>query len=169
MPVPAPVNTGSSGKTVSPGGSTVLDASTAEAATNEAETVTIVISDSDAEAAGQAYVLKKVITYDEGTGKYSVELAIDEEARNFVDPDEAMAVVAGVLSGSAASVTVPAAKLTPGLYYSLAVATEVDGTYTEGLRTLATGSADIQFSISRPEGTKAFYKVLVNMLPVSAQ
>ena len=113
----------------------------------------------------RAAVLKKVITYDEGTGKYSVELAIDEEARNFVDPDQAVAVVAGVLSGSAASVTVPAAKLTPGLYYSLAVATEVDGTYTEGARTLAAGNEGILFSITKPAGsTKAFYKVLVNMV-----
>ncbi len=163
------VDTGSSGKTVSPGGSTELDASTAEAATNEAESVTIVISDAAADAAGQVYVLKKVITYDEGSGKYSVELAIDEEARNFVDPDEAVAVVAGVLSGSAASVTIPADKLTPGLYYSLAVATEVDGQYLEGARTLAAGNEGILFPISKPEGTKAFYKVLVNMLPVSAQ
>ncbi len=151
-------------KTVSPGSATELDASTAEAATNEAESVTIVISDAAAATAGQADVLKKVITYDEGTGKYSVELAINEDAAAFVDPDEAVAVVAGVLSGSAASVTIPAAALTPGLYYSLAVSTTVDGTYTEGARTLAAGNEGILFSITKPEGTKAFYKVLVNMV-----
>jgi hypothetical protein len=156
-------------KTVSPGSATELDASTAEAATNEAESVSIVISDAAAATAGQAAVLKKVITYDEGTGKYSVELAINEEAQAFVDPDEAVAVVAGVLSGSAASVSVSADKLTPGLYYSLAVATEVDGQYLEGTRTLAAGNEGILFPIAKPEGTKAFYKVLVNMLPVSAQ
>ena len=121
------------------------------------------VSDAAAEAAGQINVLKKVITYNESTGKYSVEVAIDEDAKNFVDPDEAVAVVAGVLSGSAASVSIPADKLTPGLYYSLAVATEVDGTYTEGTRTLAAGNEGILFPISKPEGTKAFYKVLVNM------
>jgi hypothetical protein len=151
-------------KTVEPGSATELDAATAEAATNEAESVTIVIADSAAAAAGQAAVLKKVITYDEGTGKYSVELAIDEDAAAFVDPDEAVAVVAGVLSGSAASVTVPADKLTPGLYYSLAVATDVDGTYNEGTRYLADGSNEgLLLPITKPEGTKAFYKVLVNM------
>ena len=146
---------------VNPDGAVVaVQAATAEAALAKVE---LRITDTAAAAAGQASVVKLVAAEtSEGSGTWNVSVAIDEDAEAFVDPDEAVAVVAGVLSGSNASVTVPAAKLTPGLYYSLAVSTDVDGTYTEGTRYLAAGEA-ISLPVTKPEGTKAFYKVLVNM------
>ena len=148
--------------TINPDGEPLdVIAESAEAATNGVE---IVITDTAAEAAGQRDVVKLVATPDSGNpGHYSVSVAINEEAEAFVEPDEAVAEVAGVLSGSAESVTVAADKLTPGLYYSLAVSTTVNGTYEEGTRTLADGEHGITFDINRPEGGTAFYKVLVNM------
>ena len=96
-----------------------------------------------------------------------MSVAIDED--KIVDPDVAVAEVAGVLSGSATEVTIAAEKVTPGLYYSVAYCDTVDGTYTESNRVLATRASTITLSVPKDaQGTKRFYKVLVNMTNPSA-
>ena len=57
--------------------------------------------------------------------------------------------------------TIDATKVTRGLYYSSAVATDVNGTYVEGTRVLATGGA-ITIPVAKPEG-KGFIKIYINM------
>ena len=147
-------------QTVNPDGEAlVVTAATADDATNG---VAIVIQDATAEANGQADVLKLVATAGSEAGTWNVSVAIDEE--KIVDPDEAVAEVAGVLAGSATEVTIAADKVTPGLYYSVAYCDTVDGTYTEGNRVLATRASTITLSVPKDaQATKRFYKVLVNM------
>jgi len=160
--------------TVTPGVPTELDASTAEAATNEAASITIVVADAEADAEGQTNVLKKVIGYNESTGKYFVTAEIDEE--KIVDPDTTIADVATNLAAVASaaglrSVNIPRASVTPGLYYSIAMVDDLSTADTaawtagEGTRVLAKDADEVvNLPISKPaSGTKAFYKIMINM------
>jgi co-chaperonin GroES (HSP10) len=163
---------------ISPGDdAVVVSAESADEATNKVE---LVIEDQAAEAAGQAAVVKLVATPVLGQeNKWSVSVAIDTNAVGFVDADVTVADVAtnlatvAVAVGSTVSITIPAADVTPGLYYSVAMVTDLATADAaawaagEGARALAGAShgADLTLVVPKPtSGTKAFYKVLVNMV-----
>jgi hypothetical protein len=148
--------------TVQPGSAvTDIEAETAEDAIEQ--TGDIVIADEDAAEAGQAEVLKKVAEQDTTTGKWTVYVAIDDT--KIVDKEvtvkELGKQLSSFLSSSATTMTIDATKVTRGLYYSSAVATDVNGTYVEGTRVLATGGA-ITIPVAKPEG-KGFIKIYINM------
>lgn len=148
--------------TVQPGSAvTDIEAETAEDAIEQ--TGDIVIVDEDAAEAGQAEVLKKVAEQDTTTGKWTVYVAIDDT--KIVDKEvtvkELGKQLSSFLSSSATTMTIDATKVTRGLYYSSAVATDVNGTYVEGTRVLATGGA-ITIPVAKPEG-KGFIKIYINM------
>ena len=163
---------------ISPGDdAVVVSAESADEATNKVE---LVIEDQAAEAAGQATVVKLVATPVLGQeNKWSVTVAIDEDAAGFVDPDVTVADVATNLAtvaaavGSTVSITIPVADVTPGLYYSVAMVTDLATADAaawaagEGARALAGAvhGEGVTLVVPKPEsGTKAFYKVLVNMV-----
>ena len=138
----------------------------------EAEAMPIQAADAAAEEAGQVDVLKKVIT-DNGDGTFTVTVDINTEAAKFVAPEVAveptLEAVMDAEDGAQVTVALPAAKVTPGLYYSIDVATELGGNaeFLESARVLAT-SAGVSLKVTKPEGGKAFFKVSEHMTATPA-
>ena len=136
--------------------------------------VTIKPINDEAAAAGQAAVIKGKATKDAETGKWTVEPVINEQAPEFKKPDLVVEttleqMVAGT-DGAEVTVALPAEKVTPGLYYSVDVATALVGngsTFVEGERVLATGTG-VSLKVEKPEGGKAFFKVSEHMAPTPA-
>ena len=155
---------------VKPDAPVEIEAESQADAEAKAAAIPVVIDDAAAAAAGQAEVLKKVVAYDGTTGKYVVSVEIDEEK---VELEETVAEVAGSLAtvsdatpGTSTEVAIPAESVTPGLYYSVSMVTDLSGAdwnAGEGDRELATDEG-VTLSVPKPaNGDKAFYKVLVNM------
>ena len=131
--------------------------------------VTITPVNDAAEAAGQAAVIMGQATQG-ADGKWTVVPVINEDAPAFKAPDVALpatleAIVAS--TDSEVEVALPADKVTPGLYYSIDVATDLGAAFEEGDRVLAT-SAGVTLSVEKPEGGKAFFKVSEHMAPAAA-
>lgn len=151
---------------IKPGQTVTVEAETEEEALSK---VTITPVNDEAAKAGQAAVLMGQATETE-TGKWTVVLVINENAAAFKDPDLALpATLAAVVADTDSAVTVelPADKVTPGLYYSIAVATDLGATFESGERVLATG-AGVTLPVNKPEGGKAFFKVSAHMTPSAA-
>ena len=159
------------GEEIKPGDIAVVEAKDEEEALSK---VTIKPINDEAEAAGQAAVIKGKATQDGETGKWTVEPVIDEDAEAFKAPEVAVEttldqIVAGT-DGAEVTVELPAAKVTPGLYYSVDVATELVGngsTFVESERVLAT-EAGVSLKVTKPTGGKAFFKVSEHMAPTPA-
>lgn len=133
--------------------------------------VTIKPVNAEAAAAGQAAVIMAQATQDTVTGKWTVVPVINENADAFKAPDVALPdTLAAIVADTDSEVTValPAAKVTPGLYYSIDVATDLGATFNEGDRVLAT-SEGVSLSITKPQGGKAFFKVSEHMAPTANQ
>ena len=101
-------------------------------------------------------------------GTWTVVPVINEEAAAFKAPDLALPdTLADIVADADSAVTVelPADTVTPGLYYSIDVATDLGAAFVEsGERVLAT-SAGVTLSVTKPEGGKAFFKVSAHMTP----
>lgn len=131
--------------------------------------VTITPVNAAAEAAGQAAVIMGQATQG-ADGKWTVVPVINEMAPAFKAPDVALpATLAAIVADTDSEVTValPAADVTPGLYYSIDVATDLGAAFEEGDRVLAT-SAGVTLSVEKPDGGKAFFKVSEHMAPAAA-
>ena len=131
--------------------------------------VTITPVNAAAEAAGQAAVIMGQATQG-ADGKWTVVPVINEMAPAFKAPDVALpATLEAIVADTDSEVTValPAADVTPGLYYSIDVATDLGAAFEEGVRVLAT-SAGVTLSVEKPEGGKAFFKVSEHMAPAAA-
>lgn len=143
---------------------TDIEAETEEEALSK---VTIKPVNADAEAAGQAAVITGKATQDTETGLWTVVPVINEMAPAFKAPDVALpATLAAIVADtdSEVEVALPADKVTPGLYYSIDVATDLGAAFVEGDRVLATG-AGVTLPVTKPEGGKAFFKVSEHMAP----
>lgn len=164
-----------SAQSVSPTRSQTVTAADQSAAESAAALLPIEAANDDAAAAGQVDVLKRVVKSN-GDGTYTVSVTIDEE--KIVSPDETLAAfgaaasaglsdVASAEDGETVSLSLPKDKATPGLYYSLAVATKLDfSDEVESPRVLATSEGLVEvLSITKPTSGTAFIKVKVNMVP----
>ena len=159
------------GKEIKPGEiATDIEAKDAEEALSK---VTIKPINDEAAAAGQAAVITGKATQDGETGKWTVEPVINEKAPEFKEPDLVVEttleqMVAGT-DGAEVTVALPAEKVTPGLYYSVDVSTELGekADFVEGERVLATGTG-VSLKVTKPTGGKAFFKVSEHMAPTPA-
>lgn len=156
-------------KDVKPGEAIEIEADNQADADAIAAKYNVVAVNADAAAAGQVAVLKAVAV--KVGEKFVVQTAIDTAAPAYKAPEVAVPAVADSLadiaSGEATTVTVNAANVTPGLYYSIDAASEVNGTYLEGGRALATSSG-VTLTVTKPAGNKAFFKVSEHMEPTPA-
>ena len=153
-------------KEVVPGTPQELSAMTREMAEAEAADCIVVIADSAAAAAGQASVVK--IEVEEKDGEFYAVVAIDKT--KITSLDETLAEIGASISEVAAAaaaeqveLTLPPAKVTSGLYYSIVSDTAVDGEYaTEGDRVLATGSS-VTLKVARPDGPMGFFRAKASL------
>ena len=130
----------------------------------EAQTVEIALSDAQ-KAIGEGNInaykamFTRQVKLNEGTGKYDVTFVLTDAGKDALEAknDTTVQNIMTTLAGDETSVAV---KTVPGFYYSISQGTTPNA-LTEGPRTLATTDADINFTITKPEGA-GFYQINVN-------
>ena len=132
------------------------------------EKVDIEIEDSEAKAAGQKDVVKKVAKYnDEITPMVVVSVEINTNADNYVGVNEAVQGVSSNLEdvveagGTGQKARIAKADLTKGLYYYVMVKDD-QGNETSGEPVLAKGEdyLEIPFPEVKPDSVGAYFKVM---------
>lgn len=152
---------------VDPAQSTEVEATDAEDAISK---VTLVVSDAKADELGQAALLKlEAKETSEGSGQWIVSAVVDKDAtvpntsktvQTAVEETAVEFAQQGLESIAGATETthvdIPAAKVIPGLYYSVSYGTTPDNHTEESARVLATGS-DVTIPVQALGNEKVYF------------